>query len=182
MGLGGLSTNPYLCFPRKYRWLIDIKGVTPNTSTPAFTANLLPPKKGARPSVTFRDMEAQHLSETIFFPGKAEWKPINLTLWDYRTDSNENPVFEWLRTMYKPENAEGNDIWTPSVQGEDEGDRLKRTATVFMLNGGGEILEKWIFQHAYPQSVNFGELDMGNSEVVTVDITLRYDRAFRKTD
>ena len=188
MGLGWITDTR--CFTRKFRWLLEIEDVTPGTNDPGATANVLPPKKSARPSVDFKDMEVQHLSETIYFPGKAEWKPINLVIWDYPLGSGKpHPVFEWVRRMYRPDRA-NDDVFNPSIEFNTKvgkstlgsttfnNSRFKRTATLSMLSGCGDIIEKWIFENSYPQSVNFGDLDMGNGELLTAEISLRYDRAY----
>lgn len=174
MGLGDLDNNPYLCLPRKFQWLFEIEKVTNDPEKGAFVANLLPPKKGAKPSITFKEMEAEHLAETVSFPGKAEWKPITLSLWDYKT--YRHPVFEWIKTMYRPDDKK--DHWNPSLDENNDGLRFKRHAYIYQLNGCGDIMEKWMLENAYPQQADFGELDMRENDVVTVDITLKYDRAY----
>jgi phage tail-like protein len=149
------------CIPRKFRWLLKIDDVS------AAGVNSLPPLKSARPSLTFKETEVQHLTETIYFPTKPDWKPINLVLFDLK--KNKNPVVEWVSKIYDP-NGEGT--WRPS------GNDFKRTATLEMYDGCGEVMESWVFENAWPQSVDFGELDMASGEIVTVDLTLRYDRAY----
>ncbi len=153
------------CFKRKFRWMFRITGIT-DSSSGAF---VLPPSKSARPNLSFKEQEAQHLNETIWFPIKPEWKPITVTLYDIK--GNSNPVFDWLKQIYDPER--GN--WSPAISGADG---FKRRATLELLDGAGEIMEKWVYENAYPQAAEFGELDMSSSEVVTIDLTLRYDRAY----
>ena len=59
---------------------------------------------------------------------------------------------------------------------------FKKNARLELLSGCGDILEMWFFENAWPQTVEFGELDMSSSEYVTAEITLRYDRAFVVTE
>ena len=73
MGLGILNL-PNTCFKRKHRWFVKFDDID--------YADILPPNKTARPTLSFKEMEAQHLNETIYFPGKPDWKPINLTLYE----------------------------------------------------------------------------------------------------
>ena len=47
-----------------------------------------------------------------------------------------------------------------------------------MYDGCGEMLEKWIFENVWPNNIEWGELDMSDSQYVTIDLTLRYDRAY----
>lgn len=151
---------------RKNRWLFKIEGISAQGN------NALPPSKAARPNLTFKEMEAQHLNETIFFPSKPEWKPITLTLYEpfCGNDHTKHPVFEWLKKGYDPKN--GN--WKPALDNQFKIDR----ATLELYDGCGNTLETWVFEGVWPQGVEFGELDMGSSEVITCDLTLRYDRAW----
>lgn len=156
-GLGGRQT----CHMRKFRWLLKIDGVSAVTGA-------LPPDKSARPSLSFKEIEVQHLNETIYFAGKPEWKPINLTLFDLK--KNNNPVFEWIKEQYNP--CEGE--WKAPAP-----DTFKKSvARLEMYDGCGNVMETWLYENVWPQAIEWGELDMSNNEYVTVDLTLRYDRAF----
>jgi hypothetical protein len=151
------------CFKRKYQWLFKLDGVISQG------VNAIPPFRGARPSFSFKEMEVQHLNETIYFPSKAEYKPITLTLYDLKR--NKHPVFEWIKKVYNPCNT---GTWKPSTGG----DSLKKSATLEIYSGCGDVLEKWKLDNCFPQTAEFGELDMSSSEVIMVDVTLRYDRAY----
>lgn len=160
MGLGVLGGQD-LCIKQKFRWLFFLPQISGDG------ANVLPPSKGARPGITFKEMEVQHISETVYFPSKADWKPISLTLYDIKRSSN--PVFTWLQRCYNP--CTGR--FLASV-----GNNFKLKGTLELYNGCGDILERWVYENIYPQSIEFGELEMSNAEVVTIDLTLRYDRAY----
>lgn len=164
----GLQSSD-LCMPRKYRWLFKIEDVS------AEGINALPPQKGSRPSFSFKEMEAQHLTETVYFPQKPEWKPITLTLYEpVGQTSGGHPVFEWLKRTYDPQ---ADSKWTPSVASGGKGLKIPK-CTLEMFDGCGEVIETWIFEAVYPQAIDFGDLDMGSSEVTTCDVTIRYDRAY----
>lgn len=150
-------------FKRKFRWLFKIDSVSADDRS----VSSLPPSKGARPSVSFKEIEVQHLNETIFLPGKPEWKTINLTLFDI-ANNGKNPVFDWLKKIYDPES--GSFISSTSLK--------KPNATLELYDGCGQILEEWKFESIWPQTIEFGELDMDNTDVITCDITLRYDRSY----
>jgi hypothetical protein len=157
--------SPDLCLPRKNRWLFKIPDVS------AEGANTLPPQKGSRPSLSFKEMEAQHLTETIYFPQKPEWKPVSLTLYEPTAKTmGGHPVWEWVKKCYRVTDA--SVLWTPSAE------VMKERATLEMYNGCGDVLETWVFENAWPQAVEFGDLDMSSSDVVTCDLTIRYDRAY----
>lgn len=163
----GIPFADSACWRKKHRFMFNIDSVSGDDSA-GQGVNTLPPLKGARPSLTFKEIECQHLTETVYFPIKPDWKPISLTLYDIIKD--ENPVFDWIQLCYDPANGSK---WSPSVS-----NKFKKQAELVLYDGCGDIIETWIFENAWPQVAEWGELDMGSSEVVTVDITLRYDRAY----
>lgn len=166
MGLGKIGSDS-ICMMRKFRWLFFIDGVSDDGTT------ALPPDKGARPSLNFKEIEAQHLNETIYFAGKPDWKPITLTLFDLKT--NGNPIFKWLKEQYEPCQDKGT--WKrPSVS--DAGGGWKRTARLEMYDGCGNVMERWVYRNIWPNNIEWGDLDMSNNDYVTVELTLRYDRAW----
>lgn len=151
-----------VCFKRKFRWLFKIEEIS------AMGINTLPPVKGARPSMSFKELEVKHLTEDVYFPGKSEWKPITLTLFDLK--QNKHPVFEWIKKIYNPQN---DSLWTPVLDA-----KLKKTGTLELYDGCGTVIEKWTLDNIWPQSSEFGELDMSSSDYLVCDVTLRYDRAY----
>lgn len=150
-----------VCFKRKHRWLFKI----PDVSVEG--VNSLPPSRSARPNLSFKEMEAQHLTETIYYPAKPEWKPITLSLYEIKKKSH--PVFDWVKKIYDPEN---DSRWKPSCPD------FKKKANLELYDGCGNIIEKWVFENIWPQAVEFGDLDMSSSDLVTLEMTLRYDRAY----
>jgi hypothetical protein len=164
MGFDFGLENKETCFKRKFRWLLTIEGISADQNS----VNSLPPLKSARPNISFKEMEVKHLIENVYYPARPDWKPITLVLYDLKRD--EHPVFEWIRTIY---DASGNGTWLPS--GENE---FKKEARLELFDGCGNVIETWKYENAWPQTVDFGEMDMGDSSYMTADVTLRYDRAF----
>ena len=160
MGFDFGLESPNLCLMRKFRWLFFIPDVS------AEGANALPPEKGARPSLSFKEIEAQHLNEIIYYPSKPDWKPVTLTLYDLK--KNKNPVFEWLKEKYDPEKGD----WKVGINFK------KPIARLEMYDGCGNIQEIWTFENIWPNNIEWGELDMSDASYVTVELTLRYDRAY----
>jgi len=165
MGIGVLGGQD-ICFKRKFRWMFYITNVIGDG------ANMLPPDKGARPSINFKEIEAQHLNETVYFPGKPDWKPITLTLFDLKLKSN--PVFTWLRSQYDV--CEDYAIWNRPINDPEKG--FKRNARIELYDGCGNIIEKWHVRNVWPNNIEWGDLDMEASSYVSVELTLRYDRAW----
>ena len=47
-----------------------------------------------------------------------------------------------------------------------------------MYSGCGDVMEEWVYSNIWPNNIEWGDLDMSNQDVVTVEMTLRYDRAY----
>lgn len=155
---------------RKFRWLFGIENITLGNDT------ALPCMKAARPKLNFREMQAEHMNEVIYYPSKPEWQPIQLSLYD-RCISTQNPIFTWLKQQYDPTptRSDACSAWYPCIDPLS----FKPCCFLRLLDGCGNILEAWILEHCYPQNIDWGDLDMSSSDFVTVDFTLRYDRAFQ---
>lgn len=167
MGMGTLAA-PSTIFQRKFRWMFTVIGsnyIGDNASLGA-----LPPLKGARPSLEFKDIEVPHVVEDIYLPGKPSWKPINLVLYEICTKT-PNPIWTWINQCYVPQTGDFFPILDKS---------FKKWCSLELYSGCGDVLERWMFENAWPSQINWGDLDMSSSEVVTCDITLRYDRAVKQ--
>jgi len=174
MGFDFGLEDPNACFKRKNRWLFKIENVS------ALGVSSLPPSKAARPSLSFKEIEVQHLNETVYYPGKPEWKPITLTLYDLKKNAL-NPVFEWLSELYDPRSTSEYGPSCGTVDPALPTDGFKKPqATLELYDGCGTKIETWFFEAVWPQAVEFGDLDMSTSELITCDLTLRYDRAYIK--
>ena len=170
--------DPDSCLMRKFRWMLFIEGVSGDVNG----VKALPPSKAARPTFNFKEQMVAHLVENLYYPVRAEWKPITLTLFENRSRDRvgfgQNPVFDWIKQVYNPKSGEWFPIKTGACNPDNQVKCFKRNATLVMYGGCGDILEIWTFENAYPQNVEWGDLDMASSEVVMVDVTLRYDRAY----
>ena len=156
---------------RKFRWLFQIRPISAVEPSLGQT-NALPPRRGARPSLSWKEFEFQHLNESIHYPFKPEWKPVQLQLYDI--NCNQNPVFDWIRYTQQPGMLLQGGMYDPGMGGCN----FKRLGTLLMLDGCGNTIEHWTFENCYPQNIEWGELDMDSNDLVTVDLTLRYDRAY----
>lgn len=181
MGLQfGLEPSASKTCKRKFRWLFRIPEIA------ADGINTLPPLKSARPTLIFKEMSVRHLIEDVYYPAKPDWKPIPITLYDLVEESanpttstgslgsgtsKRNLVFQWIREFYRPGTGSG-ELDLPNER------RFIKTCTLTLLDGCGDTVETWVFEDAWPQMINFQTLDMADSSVCVVDISLRYARAY----
>ena len=174
MGIGALGAEQAI-FKRKFRWtfeIIDTGGfpvVTYGQGNHNSKTHFC--KLASRPSFKFNEQEVQHVSEKVYLPAKPEWDPVNITVYDLR---NNDSVYIWLLNFYQP--ADG--IIRP-VAAPLGATFPKKIARLYLLDGHGRYIEAWEFQGCWPISINFGDLDYSSSEELTVEFSMRYDRAIQ---
>lgn len=172
----GFGAGVNLLFKRKFRWTFSIDSIIGDFQD---GVDILPALKGGRPNLAWKEIESQHVVESVFFPGRPDWKPIQFTLYDY-CFRGQHPVFQWIREVY--DLSAGPLDFRPIVSGGVSrlggADSFKREGTLSLLSGCGDVIEKWILENCWPQTTDWGELDWGISEVATCQVTLRYDRAY----
>ena len=177
MSMGPMS-NLGTVFRKKNRFmfvLLGISGISPDDDNNGL--HCLPPKESARPHLSFKEQEVHHLSESIWYPTKPDWKPMNLKLYHINC-KDKNPVMEWINQWYTVKSSGStseDDGWQPSSRWSEEG--LKKDAKLKIYDGCGEVIESWLYENCYPNDIQFGELEMGSNDILTIDIVLRYDRA-----
>ena len=120
-----------------------------------------------RPSITFEEIELNHINIKRYLKGKGTWEPLELTLYDPIVPSGAQAVMEWVRLHHE------------SVTGRDGySDFYKKEITFNLLGPVGDKVEEWILKGAFIQSANFNDLDMANgTDVADISLTLRYDYA-----
>src|SRR4051812_17078555 len=64
MGLGLIGSGD-VQLKRKYQWLFKVRGIG---NAPNNTVLALPPRRGNRPILGWKEYDFQHLNETIYYP------------------------------------------------------------------------------------------------------------------
>ena len=54
-------------------------------------------KTANRPSITFEEVELNHINVKRYVKGKGAWEPIEITLFDPVVPSGAQAVMEWVR-------------------------------------------------------------------------------------
>jgi hypothetical protein len=175
MGIGKLG-DKNLSIKRKFRWTLQINPYcsTPGTSSSggavAQSGGIGPNfvKTSARPNYDIEETELNFLNAKTWIAGKLTWQSITVTYIDCGA-KDVSALYAWIG-----KNAQLNDnenFW----QGTAFQD-YAASATLTLFDGCGTAMEAWELYNVWPQAVNFGELDYGSSEEVTIELTLRYDQ------
>lgn len=138
---------------RMFRWVVEIDGID------AWTA-----KTFARPSQKFESVTIDYINQKRYIAGKNEWNTLALTLWDPIMPSASQKITQWLRLVHDaPTGRMGY------------AEMYKKNFSLKLLDGPGNVVEKWNVIGAWPMEVDFGELDYANSETATIQVTIRMD-------
>ena len=157
-------------FKKKNRWVFIVSNLIDADN---FQTGMLPPSTAARPSLTFKEIQIEHLTETISIPGKPEWGMLEVTLYDIQC--RDNPLFKWLKKLYDPSTG----AYRTLVGKNDQTSYKIPYGCLRLLNGCGDILESWIYEGLWVQKIDWGNLDMSSGDVVMVDVVFKYDRAYQ---
>ena len=123
-------------------------------------------KTANRPSISFDEVELNHMNVKRFVKGKATWETVAFTLYDPVVPSAAQAVMEWVRLSHE------------SVTGRDGySDFYKKDVTINVLGPVGDIVEEWTLKGAWVQSATFGDLAFDSNDPVEITATLRYDYA-----
>lgn len=151
---------------RKNRWVFESLG----RGTGAFSQNeLLVLQSASRPSFTFEEPEMHHNQEVIYFAGKHTWEPITLTWYDSEQQPDiSRGVYHWIETVVNMQNM---GVAHPRF--------YKRQAQLAILDGIGNPTERWTMYGTWPKACNWQDLDYATHDLLTMEATMRYDRAIR---
>ena len=139
----------------KNRFVMSVDGI------PAYLI-----KTTARPSISFDEVELNHLNVKRFVKGKATWETVEMTLYDPVVPSAAQATMEWVRLSHE------------SVTGRDGySDFYKKDVLIKVLGPVGDVVEQWTLKGAWIQSANFNDLDFSSSDPIEIELTLRYDYA-----
>ena len=164
MGIGTVGIGDSgVVFKRKFRWTLAIRNQSGGCDfniPPHFVT------VAARPSISFEETEINFLNDKTWIPGKATWEPITVSFLDTnQNDSTE--LLKWLTAVF--------DFTTPtSKKMSSKRAGYSGVVTLTMYDGCGTSMEEWELQDAWPQAINWGDLDMSSSDIATIELTLRY--------
>ena len=139
----------------KNRYIMYLEGIPSYRSK---TAN--------RPSITFEEVELNHINVKRYVKGNGAWEPIEITLFDPVVPSGAQAVMEWVR-LHK-ESVTGRDGYS---------DFYKKDITINMLGPVGDKVEEWTLKGAFITSAAFNDLDWSVSDPAEITLSLRYDYA-----
>ena len=139
----------------KNRFIMYVDGI------PSYTI-----KKIGAVGLSMSEIKLNHINVYRKIKGKAEWKDIEMTLFDPITPSGAQAVMEWVRLHHE------------SVTGRDGySDFYKKDVTVNVLGPVGDIVSEWIIKGAFIKDASFGDYswdDENAAQELTVNLGMDY--------
>ena len=166
IGFGGGEVSPKIETRRKHRFEFKIDGV------PRKTTLFL--KKAERPQIKISVIETKFDQETAYWDGRHEWEPITLEFYDIEQETDtSDEIYKWFKRVLNIENNKAGP--TPASP-----TNYKKQCTLEVYGGDGFNTERWVLSNCWPISVDWGDLDYSSSDIQTVKVVLRFDRAVRE--
>ena len=147
---------------RKHRWKFTI--ISGGLSKEAVYLS-----SAQRPHVVVEEAKMEHDQETAYFAGKHHWEPITLVFYDVYGDAKtSSEIWKWFEKAIKVKSASAD---VPSA--------YKKDSKLEMTKADGSTQETWDIYHSWAIDANWNDLDYSNSEIATIDVSMKYDRAVR---
>jgi hypothetical protein len=140
-----------------------------NLSAQVVTAN--------RPQLEFEEIQLHRYNSVAWVAGKHTWSDFQVTVEDDLTGLASSVVqtqLERQQRLIGSDNANGN--WLNAAA---TASAYKFAARLEMLDGNETVTESWQMEGCWIKSVEYGDLDYGASEALTISLTIRYDHAWQ---
>jgi hypothetical protein len=121
-----------------------------------------------RPNVQQTAVEVHSYNSIAYYAGKAVWQPITLTVRDDVSNSVARLIGHQVQkqmNFFQQTSAEA-------------GSNYKFQTYIETLDGGNDaVLEQWILEGCFLESVNYEQFDYGTADAMTIEMSVRYDNA-----
>jgi hypothetical protein len=149
---------------RTHRWIYDVLGIGSWKDGVRLVL-----KSCSRPSMQFEEPAMHHNQEQVYYAGKHTWDASTLTFYDVEQDPDVSAaMYDWVQSVLTIARA---NVAPPRA--------YKRFAQLSMVDGVGDVTESWRMLNTWPQATNWNSLDYSSSDLQTIEVKMRFDRAER---
>lgn len=131
------------------------------------------------PKLTTGENEIDRINDKVYVPGKSTYDTISLSFYEYiqdeknatgHTDKSAGAIlYAWQQKIHNAKSG---------VQGAKK--NIAKNVAIVQIDGNGNAVRVWNVYHAWPTTVEFGNLDSTADEIQEVNVTLRFDWAEQK--
>ena len=162
--------NQGLLMPKlQYRFRVNFLNIGTGGSTVELTKQVMDIN---RPQINFEEITIPIYNSTLYLAGKHSWNELTVNVRDDAQGSVSRLVGQQVqKQLDMVEQAS-------AATGQD----YKFQTNIEILDGGNGtsvpvVLEAWECYGCYLKTANYGALNYGTNEVVTIALTIRYDNA-----
>ena len=155
---------------RAYRFLVDI-GRMPNGAT--WYA-----KSCKKPEISISTVEHNFLNHKFYYPGRAEWAEVTVTLVDpVSPDAAINTAAIIRAGGYNPP----KDVTDTTTISKQASVAAMGSVVISQIDSVGNALETWTLWNPFITGVTYGDLDYSSDDMTEITLTIRYDWAIIET-
>ena len=155
---------------RQYRFLVSLGGYDGSAQWYA--------KQVSKPSLTISDTKHVYLNHSFYYPGRAEWSEISVTLVDPVSPDAAAETAAIIQASGYVIPVDRRGVTTMS---KVKAVGALKNVIIRQIDSNGEALETWTLQNPFLKSVNFGDLNYEGDALTNVTIGIRYDWATLET-
>jgi len=169
-------TNKDVVPKRNFRFLIQFDAYGNNNGASDSNDILWFAKNTKLPSVSFGETEHDFLDNKYYYPGRASWEEVSMTLVDPASPDATQRTMQMLENCGYVVKKKADD--TPETISKSKAvNSGVGSVTIQVLNDEGTVMEAWTLNNAWIKSVSFSDLDYTNEDLRTIDMSIRYDWA-----
>lgn len=160
---------------RKYRYALDI--LEPFGTQSNESGILLFLEKCTRPTPEYEEITIHNGQDEIYRPGKNKWNPIEFTFYEKLSGKPNDFTNQAAERIYQ---------WWAETVADIRASRLLaakdfyKNAELQMLDGVGNSVWTYFLYDCWPQKVTPSDLAYSDTDIATVSVTLRYNKAQEK--
>lgn len=122
----------------------------------------------ARPTVAFEPQAVHAYNSISYYPGKATWETIAVTVRDDVTNS--------VATLCGAQVQRQMNFFDQTVQIASSD--FQFTMQIDTMDGSDNgVLETWMYEGCFLSQVNYQSFDYSSSDAMTIEMTVRFDNA-----
>jgi len=165
------STQGLLMPKLKYRFRVVFENLGVSTPRTELTKQVI---DFTRPSVSFDEVTIEIYNSRLYYAGKHTWEMVTVNLRDDASNEVARLVGEQLQKQM-------DFVEQASASSGIDYKFLTRCEILDGGNGTAEpvVLETWELYGCYLNSVNYNDLNYGDSEPVTIQMQIRFDNALQ---
>lgn len=153
----------------KYRFRVSFQNFGVSATTTELTKQVV---SIARPNLTFEEIALPIYNSTLKLAGRHTWADVACSVRDDASNSVQKLIGEQLQKQMD----------FLEMASAASGIDYKFTTVIEILDGGNGavapvVLESWELYGCYLKGADYGELNYGTNEGVTVNMTIAYDNA-----